>query len=91
MKNINWDATKEEYKLIGAIVRRALALFPDRLRADTLNMDILACHANGCPLDLQTFLNGDDMNFAHDIGGITKHINRHTGQLEDCFVPRYAQ
>lgn len=33
----------------------------------------------------------DDFNFLHDIGGISRHINRGTGVLEDFFVPRSAR
>ena len=53
-------------------------------------MDVDACHSNGCPLQLQALLAADDFNFAHDVFGIRANINRHTGQLMNCFVPRYA-
>ena len=53
-------------------------------------MYIDACHSNGCPLKLQELLEPDDTNFAHDVFGIRRHINRKTGKLENCFVPRYA-
>jgi hypothetical protein len=53
-------------------------------------MDITAAHCNGMTLNLTALLNADDANFAHDIGGIVQHINRQTGELENCFVPRYA-
>lgn len=55
-----------------------------------LSMDLTACHANGCPLDLDGLLNADKGDFLHDVTGIMAHINRQTGQLEDCFLPRYA-
>jgi hypothetical protein len=53
-------------------------------------MDITAVHANGCPLDLYRLLAADDANFAHDVFGIERHLNRLTGQLENCFLPRFA-
>jgi len=53
-------------------------------------MDISATHSNGTPLKLQELLDADDMNFAHDVFGILANINRRTGQLENCFVPRYS-
>lgn len=55
-----------------------------------VQMDVTACHANGCPLDLKKLLDADDFNFAHDIFGINQHINRKTGKLERFFVPRCA-
>lgn len=30
----------------------------------------------------------DDGTFIHDIVGIHNHINRRTGKLENCFLPR---
>jgi hypothetical protein len=54
-------------------------------------MDITACHLNGCPLRLGELLGADDANFAHDVFGIRRHLNRETGKLEDCFCPRYAE
>jgi hypothetical protein len=43
------------------------------------------------PLDWAALLTADDVNFAHDFFGIRHHINRKTGLLEDCFVPRFAR
>ena len=54
-------------------------------------MDLDACHSNGCPLRLADLLAADDANFAHDIFGIRAYMNRQTGKLENCFLPRYAQ
>lgn len=52
------------------------------------NMDITAVHANGNPLDLQKLLTFDDFSFAHDVFGISRHIDRNTGKLMNCFLPR---
>ena len=60
----------------------------DELRAWT--MDVLACHANGCPLDFERLLAADDFNFGHDLFGIWRHMDRTTGNLTNCFVPRFA-
>lgn len=78
--------------LIHAIARRAfkeLGGYPDD--RCTLNMDLTACHCNGCPLDLQRLLEAPLSDFGHDIYGIRRHINRETGQIEGCFLPRFAQ
>jgi hypothetical protein len=54
-----------------------------------LEMDISAAHIS-TPLDLDKLIAFDDFNFAHDIGGIRKHINRNNGQLTEYFLPRCA-
>lgn len=56
----------------------------------TLVMDLTACHANGCPIDWDRLNKADDFTLVHDVSGIQSHINRQTGQLEDCFLPRCA-
>lgn len=94
MKEINFTATKEEYEIIGRIVKRAVALFAEydvTLDSTSLMMDITATHANGCPLRLAELLEAEEIDFAHDISGITRHIDRTTGELQDCFLPRYSQ
>lgn len=91
---LNWNVSKADHDWIVKIVDRASRLaaannmpFPQR----DIIMDITACHANGTPLKLQELYTADDFNFAHDVFGITKHINRSTGQLEDCFLPRFSR
>jgi hypothetical protein len=56
-------------------------------------MDVKAANGvNGNPeLDLEKLLAFDDANFAHDMGGISRHINRETGLVEDCFLARCAK
>ncbi len=85
---INFKVTKAEAVTIGRIVRRAAAFHPDD--AMTISMDVTACHANGCPLDLEKLLDAPDFDFAHDVMGIRRHIDRKTGKLGGCFVPRCA-
>lgn len=53
-----------------------------------LTMDITACHANGCPVNLAKLLDADDVTFGHDITGIQRHIDRRTGKLRRAFGPR---
>lgn len=52
-------------------------------------MDIDNAHQQH-PLDLEGWLAADDANFVHDFFGIRQHINRKTGLLEDCFLPRFT-
>lgn len=92
MKMINWTCSKDDMRLIWAIAKRVfreLEGYPDD--RVTLDMDLTACHCNGCPLDLQKLLDAPAFDFAHDIYGIRRHINRETGQIEGCFLPRCAQ
>ena len=55
-------------------------------------MDLLVCHGNGCPLRLDELVNvATDRDFVHDVAGITRHMDRTTGQLGDGFTPRFAR
>ena len=90
---INWNIPKEDSDLATKVGQRASAMAKDAgvdygvLEAA---MDVSATHGNGCPLKLQELLDADDLNFAHDVFGMRAHINRQTGKLGDCFIPRYA-
>lgn len=86
LKEVSFETTKEESKTISRIVERAGV--DERL---SLTMDLSACHANGCPLDFEKLLGFEDFSFYHDVYGIRNHINRTTGKLEHCFLPRCAK
>jgi hypothetical protein len=89
---LNWTAPKDEFLTIGAITKRALKLMPNSgLDPLNLNMDITATHLNGCPLKLKELLEAPEFDFAHDVLGITSHIDRETGKLLHCFLPRYSK
>ncbi len=84
-----------DYDLITAIANRAV----DMSRAYDCDydmtsavMDLESAH-EGLPIDLKGLLEADDNNFAHDVFGIRRHLDRSTfpGKLTDCFVPRYAR
>jgi hypothetical protein len=88
---VNFTATREEAVTISEIVLRAkqLGFMGDPL---DLAMDIEAVHSNGCPLDLARWKDDfPDFDFMHDINGISVHIDRETGELTDCFLPRCAK
>jgi hypothetical protein len=87
---ISWSATREEIALIDEITTRFLGMGLKADRVDVM-MDITACHCNGTPLNLEKLLAFDDFNFAHDVVGIRTHINRRTGEINDCFLPRSAR
>jgi len=86
---VRFKVTELEAERIKMIVERAERRLQgvDRLQ---LTMDITAVHANGCPLDLPKLLHAPDFDFAHDIWGIHRHLDRTTGKLS-CFLPRCAR
>lgn len=90
---LKWTAHKETMETEALIAKRAVSMAKEHGIAynqmDAL-MDIDACHSNGNPLKLGALLEADDFNFGHDVFGIRQHINRTTGKLEHCFVPRYS-
>lgn len=53
-------------------------------------MDLSACSANGNPMDFDRLLTADEFDFAHDVFGIRRHIDRETGKLTGCFSPRFS-
>lgn len=86
---IKWNefkTTHEEYMLIQEIVRRAIRLYPS---FDTMSLSMdLDCAFNHVGLDLPKLLTSDKGDFLHDVNGIVTNINRITGNLENCFLPR---
>lgn len=93
MKTLNWKATKQDYQLIDAIVQRGEGVARRHnleYNARDALMDITAAHCNGNPLRLTDLLAADEFNFAHDVWGIMRHIDRETGRLGDCFLPRFS-
>jgi hypothetical protein len=92
---IDFKATKEDSELIDKIIERAHKLFKNFKKVDIdlleLNMDICATHLNGCNLSLEKLLSFDNSNFLHDVIGINRNIDRKTGKLENCFIPRCAR
>jgi hypothetical protein len=90
---MNWKTSKQDSYLIRQIAARAaLAAIHAEVNYPLreIEMDIIACHNNGCPLDFNKLLGAPEFDFAHDILGIRRHINRTTGKLERCFLPRCA-
>lgn len=83
---------RADYELINQIVLRALTLCAkEGIQYDRMTafMDISAAHEE-MPLRLAHLLAADEFNFAHDVLGIRRHMNRETAKLGDCFVPRFA-
>ncbi len=86
------ETTKEEFELIHKIVLRAEVMYEKtgvEFNRLTCTMDLDCVHED-VGLRLKDLLEADDSNFAHDIGGIARHLNRQTKKLEDGFSPRYT-
>lgn len=83
------DFTPEEQSIVWQIVVRAIEMeiYDDSLDCD-MDLGAVCFHT---PLRLNDLLNADNFNFAHDMRGIQRHINRTTGQLENFFLPRFAK
>lgn len=91
---INWNASLEDKKLVTKIAVRAIEMYESigvKTTKDTnleIYMDVLACHCNGTPLDLERLLEAPEQTFVHDIVGIRDCINRRTGKIEKHFLPK---
>ena len=95
---VNFKGTPEEFEDMVRVAERAEALGFKQKRATTI-MDLSAVNnstrkgnafAFGS-LDLKRLLAFPDYDFLHDVVGISRHINRKTGELEDCFSPRCSK
>lgn len=88
----SFEVSISDAKKLAQIVVRAASMLGDETIGSKmdLSMDLTACHANGCPLDLDRLLAADKFNFIHDVVGIARHIDRSTGRLQNCFTPRFA-
>lgn len=86
---MNINTTAQDNAKIMSIIARADGLGISKNFLTTYG-DLVACHLNGCPLDLDAMLTGGSADFAHDIHGIAGNIDRNTGKLLNCFLPRFA-
>lgn len=88
---VTFEATPEERAIVRKIARRARQLYLNSdVERDQLDieMDLIATHANGNPLDFAKLEAFDDFNLFHDVVGIARHLDRETGELRDFFSPR---
>ena len=100
MEVLNWGTSEpQEREMIREIVSRVRAHWDSDwgvlppFQDDFMAM--LACHFNGCPLDLPTILANTEPEITwdvfHDFFGIRHHIDRKTGKLPVTFFPRFAR
>lgn len=87
---IDWTrANLADIRAINRVVRAASNVMPE-LDMLATQMDLEACHTHGCRLDLDRMAEARDYDPIHDVAGIARHLDRETGELRDCFVPRFA-
>ena len=91
-ENLSWETENAKYAIIDDIATRALAagIIGNSGRL-TLLMDLKNVNDKVCELDFEALLKAEESEFAHDICGIQRNINRETGKLENCFRPRFAR
>jgi hypothetical protein len=86
--SVTLKTSRKDSARIQAIAERAVREFS--FDYVTVALDINACHCNGTPLDLEKLFKADAFNFLHDVVGINRHLDRDTGKLTRCFLPRCA-
>lgn len=90
---VSFKVTRTESALIQSIAERARHIAKVAgVEFDHMSTvrDLKACHANGTPLSFYRLNEADDFHVAHDVFGISQHINRTTGKLNGRFLPRCA-
>ena len=87
---VRFDVTPNDAKVIRKIANRAVRQARDVCSVEDWAMDLTAVHTNGCRLRLRELLLADDFNFAHDLFGIRRHLDRQSGELDGRFLPRFA-
>jgi len=86
----------EGLMLISEIAKRAHKNFEQYIGSDLqitvldIIMDIETTNKT-IPLDLSRLLAAPEADFNHDIIGIIQNLNRETGEIENCFSPRYTK
>lgn len=92
-REISFDVSLAEMRIIKRIARRGHRLLKEHgvgRDRTAIEMDVCACHANGCRLDLEKLERADDFNLSHDLLGISRHLDHRTGELRHHFLPRCA-
>ena len=93
-RHVSFDVSEEDRALIADIVERAVAegLVEDAPDArEWLRLDLSTCKAQGCDIDFARLLGFGPFSFSHDIQGIINTLDRDTGRLMWCFIPRSAR
>lgn len=87
MDFIKFKCSKLEKEQIKKIVDRMCG-YDSSINSLHAEMDLTACHLNGCALDLPRLLKAPKAVLGHDFYGIRKYLDRSTGKLTGNFDPR---
>jgi hypothetical protein len=88
---VSFDISVADSKKLIKIVDRAKSMLGSIAYSyREMMMDLTACHANGCRLDLDALLTASEFDLMHDVLGIRQHLDRRTGNLMNGFTPRLA-
>lgn len=85
--------TDAEEAAVARIIARAVALYAaagDPVEPIHVRMNLSCVHAT-TPLRLADMADAPDFDFGHDIFGIERHLDKDTGRLGGCFLPRFAR
>jgi len=88
---VKFESSKKDMLIMMQIANRVKADCEVHYDRQDLMMDLDAVNSNGCPLDFEKLRSFPIFDFCHDIYGILNHIDRSTGELTDCFLPRCAK
>jgi len=94
--SLNWVVSAQKTEILSRIASRVLGHAREQrltiyLEAIYVMRDLgLVINHSGHILDLDRLLKFSDLDFEHDIRGIHNNLNRNTGKLENCFLPRCA-
>ncbi len=87
-------AAQKRMDLILEVCERAESELPGFHKRDRMSnmMDLESLDEGEICMDWEKLLRADTFNFAHDVYGIGKHMDRtsYPGKLKDCFLPRCA-
>lgn len=88
---LNWHVSGDELLMVDQCVERFHRICREHKKelaiVETM-MDIIICHTQNYKLNFTALLLTSDGDFANDIIGIIKHIDRSTGKLQNGFIPR---
>lgn len=85
--------TMQDHKLIKKIAQRAADLYDRigvRVHWHFIASELTIVHDEIVRLRLAELLEARDGDFAHDIGGIHRHLRIEREPQLDCFLPRFA-
>jgi hypothetical protein len=91
---VEFSMGREELELVKQIAERVeeltAAMQIEGMQYDRheLVMDLDAAYTSAGPVNLTRLLESPDADFLHDIYGIRRHIDRASGELTGCFMPR---